>query len=694
MRVPLSWLKEYIEGQIDDNIIADSLTMAGLEVAALEQIDRDKVLEIEVTPNRSDCLSIIGIAREVKAIFDLKLKEPVFRIKKELKGSNFNIIIANPELCYRYAVRIIKGITVGPSPQWLKERIEKCGIRSINNIVDITNYVLLEYGHPLHAFDLDLLEGHRIRVGTPADFGKEDEEIETLDGVKRKLSKEDLLIWDGVKPIAIAGVMGSANSEVTDKTKNILIESAYFKPESIRRTSKRLGLITEASYRFERGTDIEALKEALDRTAFLIQEVAGGDIYEIIDIYPKRIPQVKISFNTQKLCKFIGVNLKDEEIINILHRLHIKVHKEGDLHVAHVPSHRQDLSIPEDIAEEVARIFGYDKIPSELPQVFKPLFEDEEFSKKRRFLRNIRTFMINLGYNEAVNFSFMSPEELNIFEIPQDDIRRKYVSLLNPLRQEESTLRTMLMPGLLKNVERNTSRGIDSVRFFEIGKVFFKNDETILPKEIVHLGLIVKKEEDYKTPFKEDPYDFYALKGILDGLFRHLKIEKFFYNRSEESFLHKGQSADIFVKGDKIGFIGMISPRVLSKYDFKTKPHICMAEINLEKLFSIYSEVSYITYKPFSMYPPVKRDTALLISRDFEAQKLLDLIKKYGSDLIEDFYIFDIYKGKGIPEGKQNIAFRVIYRAFDRTLKSEEVTELHTKLIEKIISETGAEIRS
>ncbi len=694
MRVPLSWLKEYLEGQIDDNIIADSLTMAGLEVAALENIDRDKVLEIEVTPNRSDCLSIIGIAREVKAIFDLKLKKPVFNIEKELKGSNFNIIIANSELCYRYAARIVKGIKVGPSPEWLKERIEKCGIRSINNIVDITNYVLLEYGHPLHAFDLDLLEGNCIRVGTPADFGKEEEEMETLDGVKRKLSREDLLIWDGIKPIAIAGVMGGANTEVTDKTKNIIIESAYFKTESIRRTSKRLGLITEASYRFERGTDIEALIEALDRAAFLIKEIAGGDIYEILDVYPKKIPQVKISFSTQKLSQFIGVNLKEDEIINILNRLHIKVYKEGDFYIAHVPSHRQDLSMPEDIAEEVARIFGYDKIPAELPQVFKPVFEDVESSKKRRFLRSIRNFIINLGFNEAVNFSFISPEELNIFEIPENDLRRKYVSLLNPLRQEESILRTMLMPGLLRNVERNTSRGIDSVRVFEIGKVFFKNDETILPTEDIHLGIIVKKEEDYKNPFKEDPYDFFALKGVLDGLFRHLKIENLLYHRSKESFLHKGQSADIFVKGDKIGFIGIISPRVLSKYDFKTKPHICMAEINLEKLFSIHSKNCSLNYKPFSMYPPVKRDTALLISKDFEAQKLLDLIKKYGSDLIEDFYIFDIYKGKGIPEGKQNIAFRVIYRAFDRTLKSEEVTELHTKLIERIISETGAEIRS
>jgi len=301
MKVPFNWLKEYIEGIITLNEVASSLTMSGLEVSAIEEYNDDKVLDIEVTPNRSDCLSIIGIAREIRAIFGLKLKKPTTKIKEELRDDRFAISIANPELCFRYAGRIIRDLKVAPSPKWLKSRLEKAGIRSINNVVDVTNYVLLEYGHPLHAFDLDFIEGQRIRVGTPETIsGKNKEEIVTLDGIKRTVTTDDLLIWDAVKPIAIAGVMGGANTEVTEKTVNIIIESAYFKPESVRKTSKRLGLKTEASYRFERGTDIEALKEALDRAACLIQEIAGGRIYEAIDVYPTKIPKIEIPFNTEK----------------------------------------------------------------------------------------------------------------------------------------------------------------------------------------------------------------------------------------------------------------------------------------------------------------------------------------------------------------------------------------------------------
>lgn len=692
MKVPLSWLKEYTEGEIEITLIADALTMAGLEVGAVEDIEGDKVLDIEITPNRADCLSIIGIAREVKAIFGLKLKKPVFKIQKELKDDKFTISIANPELCYRYAGRIIKGLKIAESPDWLKDRLEKSGIRSINNVVDVTNYVLLEYGHPLHAFDLDLLEGYCIRVGTSSDFGKESEEIETLDGVRRKVGPEDLLIWDGKRPVAVAGVMGGANTEVTEKTVNILIESAYFKPESVRKTSKRLGLSTEASYRFERGTDIENLKEALDRAAFLIQEIAGGQIYEVIDVYPTKIPQREIYFQTEKIRKFIGIALKDEEIIDILNLLDIEAKKDKDKYLAKIPSHRNDLSIEEDIAEEVVRIYGYDRVPSELPKAFKPVKENQELARRRKIFNHIRDSMISLGYSEAVNMSFMSPEDLNLFEISENDYRTKFVSLINPLRQEESVMRTMLTPSLLRNVVRNTSRGIESLKIFEIGRVFIKEEKSLLPYEPVHLGVISKKEQ-LKSPFHEDPYDFYALKGVVEGLFRSFKLKDITFRRSNEPFLHSGQSADIYVNGEKAGFIGVLSPKIISKFDFKTKPYICIAEINLEKLLKALSLISVIYYKPFSNYPPVKRDTAILVSSEFEAQKIFELIKTYGSDLIEDVYIFDVYKGKGIPEGKQSIAFRVTYRAFERTLTSEEVDSIHSKLVEQIISETGAELR-
>jgi len=692
MKVPFNWLKEYIEGSITLNEVASSLTMSGLEVSAIEEYNDDKVLDIEVTPNRSDCLSIIGIAREIRAIFGLKLKKPTTKIKEELRDDRFAISIANPELCFRYAGRIIRDLKVAPSPKWFKSRLEKAGIRSINNVVDVTNYVLLEYGHPLHAFDLDFIEGQRIRVGTPETIsGKNKEEIVTLDGIKRTVTTDDLLIWDAVKPIAIAGVMGGANTEVTEKTVNIIIESAYFKPESVRKTSKRLGLKTEASYRFERGTDIEALKEALDRAACLIQEIAGGRIYEAIDVYPTKIPKIEIPFNTEKICRFVGINLKDEEILRILELLEIDVEKKDNFYIAKAPTHRQDISIEEDIAEEVTRIYGYDKVPSQLPSLFKFVTENHELAKKRQFFSKFRDYMIGLGYSEAVNFSFMSPDDLDLFELPEEDMRRHYISLMNPLKQEESIMRTMLLSNLLRNTERNTARGIETLKLFEIGKIFIADEKTPLPQEPVHLGIITKKEE-VKSVFKDDPYDFYALKGLIDGVVRHLKLRNVRYVRSSESFLHPGQSADIVIQDEKIGFIGVISPKILSKFDFKTKPFICMAELDLDNLFRLAKQE--VTYAPFSNYPPIKRDTAIIVSADFDSQIIFDIINSYGSELIEDVFLFDVYQGKGIPEGSKSIAFRVIYRAFDRTLTAEEVETIHSQLINMLINKTGAVLRA
>ena len=517
MKVPLSWLQEFVDGKLDAEATAIALTMAGLEVSSIEKIDGDTVLDIEITPNRSDCLSILGIAREIKAIFKFNIKKPSFEIKNELKDNNFKIFIDNPELCYRYAGRIVKGVKVAKSPDWLRIRLERAGIRSINNVVDVTNYVLLEYGHPLHAFDFDLLEGYLIRVGTPKTIvGKDIEEIETLDGVKRTLDGEDLLIWDGKRPVAIAGIMGASNTEVTERTVNILIESAYFKPESIRKTSKRLGLSTEASYRFERGTDIENIKVALDRTAYLIQKVAGGDIYELIDIYSTKIPEKQIFFQAEKIRRFIGINLKDEEIIEILNLLDIEVKKVQDGYMAKIPTYRNDLSIKEDIVEEVARIYGYDRVPTELPQALKPVGENYEVAYRRKILNQIRDYMIAFGYSEAVNMSFMALEDLDFLEIPEDDERRRFVSLLNPLRQEESLIRTMLTPSLLRNIEKNFSRGAESLRLFEISRVFVSEEGLVLPHEPVYLGIVSMKME-FKSPFQEEPYDFYALKGVKIG---------------------------------------------------------------------------------------------------------------------------------------------------------------------------------
>lgn len=690
MKILFSWLREYIDGDLEPYTAANALTMAGLEVSSVEGDGDDLVFDIEITPNRADCLSLIGVARELRAIFGLKLKKPYFKIERQLKDEEFKINIVEPELCYRYAARIVRGVKIEPSPDWLKYRLEKSGIRSINNVVDITNYVLLEYGHPLHAFDLDLLKGYCIRVGTPKTIsGKDFEEIVTLDGIKRTVSSETLLIWDGERPVAVAGVMGGANTEVTEKTKNILIESAYFKPESIRRTSKRIGLTTEASYRFERGTDIEALTEALDRAAYLIQQIAGGQIYETIDVYPKKIHREDIVFSCDSINSFIGYDFKEEDIIRILDLLDIKVEKKDNKYIAKIPSHRQDLSRQEDIAEEVARIYGYDKIPSELPKCLTPVEENTELTKKRNFLNFIRTSLIALGYSEAINFSFMSPIDLDILLIPDNDRRRKYISLLNPLRAEESVMRTTLIPALIRNVVENTFHGLENIKLFEISKVFIKQSAD-LPTEPFHLGIITKRE-NLKSLYNEDVYDFYTVKGIVEGLLNHFKLPSVKFLRSTESFLHPGQSADIYVEGEKIGFIGVVSPKVIAKLDLKIHPYICVSEINLDKVFEFSQDI--IKYKNFSNYPPVKRDIALVVDIDFEVERIFEIFRSIKSEIIEDVQVFDVYQGKNIPQGKKSIAFSIVYRAFDRTLKTEEVEKFHNEIIQKIISQTGATLR-
>lgn len=690
MRVLLSWLKEYIQGELEPYAAANALTMAGLEVSSIEEDEEDIIFDIEITPNRADCLSLIGVARELKAIFGLKLKKPNFKIERQLKDEAFKIIIVDSELCYRYAGRIVKGVKIEPSPRWIRNRLEKSGLRSINNVVDITNYVLLEYGHPLHAFDLDLLKGYCIRVGTPKTIsGKDFEEIVTLDGVKRRLNSDDLLIWDGERPVAIAGIMGGANTEVTEKTKNILIESAYFRPDCIRRTSKRLGLSTEASYRFERGTDIEALMEALDRAAYLICEIAGGEIYEAVDVYPKKIVRKNIVFSCEEINRFIGYGFKEKEILGILELLEIEIEKKDNQYIAKIPSHRQDLWIQEDLAEEVARIYGYDKIPSNLPVCLTPVQENIELTKKRNFLNSIRTSLIALGYTEAINFSFMSPIDLDLLLLPENDIRRRFISLLNPLKVEESLMRTTLIPSLLKNVIDNTSHGLENIRLFEISKVFIKRDSH-LPSEPIYLGIITKRE-NLKSLYKEDTYDFYAVKGTIEGLLTYLKVQSFTFIRSNESFLHSGQSADIYVGNEKIGFVGVISPKVIAKLDLKTHPYICVAEINLDRVFELSQGV--LKYKAYSNYPAVKRDVALLVDVDFEVGRIFEILRGIKSEVIEDVQIFDVYRGESIPEGKKSIAFSITYRAFDRTLRTEEVEKIHNEIIHKILSETEATLR-
>lgn len=683
MRVPFEWLKEFIDIAVSPEGVAERLTMIGLEVEAAERLGDDIVFEVNVTPNRPDCLSIFGIARELSATLNIPLKSPGYEIKEEDSDADFKIEILDEGLCHRYAGRVIKDVKVSHSPEWLKNRIGKCGIRSINNIVDITNYVLLEFGHPLHAFDLDTLSDKTIRVGVAG----EGNEIVTLDGIERKLPADALLIWDAKNPVAIAGIMGGVETEVTDSTNDIFLESAYFEPTSIRRTSKALGIRSESSYRFERGADIEFLSKALDRAASLMQQIAGGRIYKKIDVYPKRFVPGSIDVRYDKVNRVLGTNISHEEMINMIKRLNIEVDKGADSFRVRPPAFRPDLKRETDIVEEIARIYGYPRIRTMIPRA---VISAGNSDRKRASLSRIKESIMKAGFNEAINYSFMNEANLDILNIPAGDRRRMAISIRNPLRKEDSLLRTTLIPSIIENFIYNFSRGIKDIKIFEISRVF-EDIGRPLPLEISCLGGIYYRE---KKPclWKEDANSFYLVKGMFEALFEDLHIRGYTFSPSQEPFLHPGQSCNIRVSGSGVGFLGALSPLVVDRLDLKVpKPEIIVFEMDIDKLISM-APVSP-GYSPIPKFPYVERDIAIIVDDGLCAFDVENLMRAYPSEFIEEVSIFDLYKGENIPEGKKSLAFTIRYRSRHRTLTEAEVEDLHRGIVKYITAETGGELR-
>lgn len=693
MRVSLTWLKEFVDFSLTPKETADALTMAGLEVENIvlnSRDENDSILEIGVTPNRPDCLGITGVAREISAVLNLPLKSNSVSAKEE-GGAGPQIEIKDSNLCSRYTSRVIYGVEIKPSPSWISKRLESHGFRPTNNIVDITNYVLLEMGHPLHAFDLDKLTGNRIVVKTAGSAN----EFLTLDNVKRTLRKDMLLIWDAEKPVAIAGVMGGLDTEVTSSTVNLLLESAYFAPLSIRKTSKALNLTSESSYRFERGMDINGLVSALDRAAQLIIEIAGGKTTRITDIYPKPFSTHRISVKFKKINDILGVKIKPAAVQEILTRLGIENKREvgstrarGEGLTVIPPSFRQDIHKDIDVIEEVARLYGYDKIPVSLPEArMEPVIENTRWN----FIKTIRGSMIKTGYSEVINYSFLNPLVLDKLKLPADDIRRNLIKIRNPLRKEEEALRTTLIPALLENVRLNINRGEKSLRLFEIASVFSPSGEK-LPIEEVKLAVVYTKEK--RTFLWEDKHDgFYDLKGAVENLFLVLGIKNYSFvhdSSLSQPYLHPGKSCIIKIDNQIVGWAGTLHPDVAQ--DFDVIPETNIAELDTNRLLSFIP--SKITYKPLPIYPYIERDIAVTVSEDVTASSIENVILSINSDIIEAVKLFDIYTGKSIPKGKKSLAFSIRYRAGDRTLVDEEINELHSRILKCLEDSLKAELRS
>jgi len=684
MRISFEWIKDFVDVTASPEETAHRLTMAGLEIEGMEISEGDVLMEVNVTPNRPDCLNILGIAREVAAVFDLPLKKPQACMAGQLQKGDISVEIDDPDLCGRYTGRVIKGVTIGDSPLWIKERLEKCGIRPISNIVDITNYVLLELGHPLHAFDADRLAGGKIRV---AKAGK-NRTIVTLDGVERKLHADTLLIWDGREPVAIAGIMGGEGSSVGPATVNIFLESAYFNPSSIRRSSKNLNLKSESSYRFERGTDREYLEAALNRAALLIQEIAGGTIYEIVDEYAAKFVPVGVEVSYIKVNSLLGTELEKEETLRILEKIEITVSDHGDSFTAFPPAFRGDIKESVDIVEEIARCYGYGKIPVTVPKTPLP---QGIVNRREKDLEKIRESARKSGFTEVINYSFMSPDDLNLLSIPEDDHRRYFVALRNPLRQEESLMRTTLIPSLLNNFLYNLSRGISEIALYEVSKVFIDKGDR-LPKEELRIAGIFFRENS-ATVWQEQIPSFFIVKGALQALFREMKSEEYSMTPSDEAFLHKGKSADIIINGQKIGFTGELSPNITERLNLKMKkPEIVVFELSVDMLLSFGAEKT--VYRQIPKYPSIERDISLILNDRITAGEVLELLRGFGSEVVESIELFDYYKGKNIPLDKKSLGFRIVYRSKERTLTDPDVEAVHGSLVQYILEKTSGELRS
>ena len=635
------------------------------------------VIEFEITPNRPDCLSIIGMARETAATFNIPLNYPEIIIKEEIDEirSYGSVEVENSELCRRYVARVIKDIKIGESPLWMQTRLMEAGMRPINNIVDITNYVMLEMGQPMHAFDLNMLEDRKIIVKN-ADDG---DEFITLDGAARKLDKDILMICDGKKPVGIAGVMGGENSEITESTTTILLESANFYSDNIRKTSKKLGLRTEASSRFEKGIDPNICMMAINRACQLIEELGIGKVVKnVIDIYPNPVEKKILNVRPERVNQLLGTDIEINEMKTILERLEIEVDIMDNLLVAKVPTFRLDIEEEIDFVEEIARVYGFDNLPLTIPKgntqgakTNGQIIED--------YSKNVLT---SVGFNEILTYSFVSPRGLDKIMVPEDSILRRAIRLINPLGEETSTMRTTMLPNLLEVLARNYNRNIESVKAFELGRIFIPLSLPVdrLPIERPTLCLGLYGEKD----------NFYTLKGAIETLFQKLGIIGCDYiPEKNHSTFHPGRCATIAFGNHILGVFGEAHPDVAENYHIDTRLYLAEIDFNMVMQLARMDKA----YKPLAKYPAITRDIALVVRDETYVKEIEDIIRSNGQGLLESVKLFDVYRGKQIKEGYKSVAYNLTYRAEDRTLTDEELSVVHGKILDELKEKLHASLR-
>lgn len=679
MKAPLSWLKEWVSVRAGAGEIAKRLTFAGLEVEGLQDVEGEPVLEVNVTPNRGDCLSIKGLAREISALYGVPLKSPVKKpIPKTGSKSPIGISIARPKSCPRYALAVIEGVRVGPSPEWLVRRLTQTGVRSVNNVVDVTNFILMELGQPLHAFDAAKIRGRKIIVRN----AKAGEVLKTLDGLDRKLEAEDLVIADAEGPVALAGVMGGADSEVDSSTTSVALECAFFDPTVVRRSARTLGIQSESSYRFERRVDPEGIPAALHRAVELVVQVSGGKLQAITDLYKEKQPSVRIKFRPSEVGAILGGEWKDSEIRSTLTRLGFAVKGGGkDWHVA-VPSRRGDVTRTVDLVEEVARLQGLERIPEKFPALKAPLPGGTDLSGERL----IKSLLTDLGLQETIHLSFVSPELVG--EIAGGD----GPMLANPLSREDAMLRPSLLPSLLSAAAFHSRHKMETFRAFELRKVFMQagGGNVVERKQLAGMLMGGRLHGHWSDGVRGT--DFFDVKALVEAVLSALGLEaRFLKGNPPVPFLHPGQQARVLLggkDGGDLGVLGEVHPDVLAKFGLKKSAYVF--ELDGELLFR--AGLKAPRFREYARTPAVERDMAVILGEDVEAGAVLDWIRRT-DPVIAEAKVFDLYRGGQIPQGKKSLAFSIRMSRPDRTLVDEEVNEVFQRVVERVKTEFGAEVR-
>ena len=633
----------------------------------------ENVVEFEITSNRPDCFSVIGIARETAATFNKPFSVPAPKYTENSENINdyISVEVKNPEKCLRYSARMVKNVKIGPSPKWLTSRLRAAGVRSINNIVDITNYLLLEYGQPMHAFDLRDLTDSKIIVRD----AKDGEVIKTLDEQDRNLTANDLVIADGARSVAVAGVMGGFNSEVKDDTTCIVFESATFDGGSVRQTAQRLGLRTEASSRYEKGLDPNNTVPALDRACELVEMLGCGEVVGgMIDVVCNIKTPVTLEISPEKVNKFLGTEISAEAMVSTLEKLGFAVENGNTLKVT-APSFRPDIECFADVAEEIARFYGYDNIPTTLLSGEATVGGKTPLQKLRD---RINQTLVGSGMSEIYTYTFTSPSYFEKLRIPEDSELRNTVKITNPLGEDTSIMRTTTIASMLDILSYNYNHRNENAALFEIGKIYLPKGD-VLPEEPEKVTLGVYGE-----------YDFFTVKGILEKLFASLNIKSVEYMReSENPTFHPGKCATISVGDTYIGIMGEIHPDVLETYEIGTDAYV--AELDLAAIFNLSTDS--VKYKQLPKFPAAQRDIALLVDKTVLAGDLEKTIKKAGGEILDSIKLFDIYEGAQIPEGKKSIAYAIFFRASDRSLTNEEIAKVYNKIIKDLEYKNGAVLR-